>query len=209
MMRRETWLMGVGLAILIVCVAPAAAVPGAGPSMSKSADQNNKDKAPDIVWPRAEDLANDSWQQQGDPLAQIAGQMHHIVGELAAQQTGHPVPAQQKLVLAELDDLIKQVQQQTRSSAGGTTANPTKPMQRSRLVGGPGGSGPLHDPRAGTRTWGQLPPKEREKILQSETEGFPPGYEAVLSSYYTRLAQVQASNDGGDSPATQPASGHP
>ena len=47
----------------------------------------------------------------------------------------------------------------------------------------------MHDARAGTHQWGELSAKEREQITQSQTEGFPPGYEAVLSSYYNRLAQ--------------------
>jgi hypothetical protein len=65
----------------------------------------------------------------------------------------------------------------------------------------------LHDPAAGTRVWGQLPPKEREQILQSQTEGFPPGYESVLASYYNKLAQQQSSGDAtGATATTQPDS---
>jgi hypothetical protein len=61
----------------------------------------------------------------------------------------------------------------------------------------------MHDPKAGTRTWGQLPPKQREQILQSQNEGFPAGFESILSSYYKRLAQ----EDGAAaSPTTQPQS---
>ena len=65
-------------------------------------------------------------------------------------------------------------------------------------------SGPLHDAQAGTRVWGQLPPKEREKILQSQTEGFPAGYESVLANYYSRLAQEQVAGENAIGPTTQP-----
>ena len=47
----------------------------------------------------------------------------------------------------------------------------------------------MRDPNASSRLWGQLPAKQREQILQSQTEGFPSGYESILSSYYKRLAQ--------------------
>jgi hypothetical protein len=79
-------------------------------------------------------------------------------------------------------------------------------MASSTLAKGPGGSGPMHDAKEGTRVWGQLPPKLREQILQSQTEGFPPGYEAVLASYYAHLAQGQVPPDAADtSPTTKPA----
>jgi hypothetical protein len=70
------------------------------------------------------------------------------------------------------------------------------------------------DPKAGEKQWGNLPPKQREQILQSKTDGFPPGYEAMLQSYYQRLAREQMADSekpAGNStnnttpPSTQPA----
>ena len=56
--------------------------------------------------------------------------------------------------------------------------------------------------------WGNLPPKLREQILQSKTDGFPPGYEALLQSYYRRLASEQV-NTGDEKPSTAPPSTKP
>jgi hypothetical protein len=56
------------------------------------------------------------------------------------------------------------------------------------LAGGPGGVGDLNAPRSSRRKWAELTPKERERILQSRTEGFPAGYEEILGEYYRRLA---------------------
>ena len=135
--------------------------------------------------------------------------MRSIVGDLSDAQTGESVQIKQRRVVRNLDVLIKELEQQTKSGGGAKNSNPTSPLEKSMISKGPGGQGPLHDPKAGTRAWGQLPPKERDQIMQSQTEGFPPGYESVLSSYYSRLAQGQTGADGNPSapaghPTTQP-----
>ena len=38
-------------------------------------------------------------------------------------------------------------------------------------------------------------PQLREQIMQSKTEGFPPGYESLLQSYYQRLAQEKVGDE--------------
>src|SRR5207237_435646 len=48
------------------------------------------------------------------------------------------------------------------------------------------------------------PPRQRDAIIQSKTEGFPPGYESLLQSYYQRLAQEKVGGD--EQPTTRPAS---
>ncbi len=143
---------------------------------------------------------------QQDPIDSVNRHVGRIVGELADAKTDVPVQTQQKKVVGELDTMIKQLEAQMKESGGsGSNPNPTRPMNKSQLAKGPGGSGPLHDPKAGNRAWGDLPPKEREQILQSQTEGFPPGYESVLSSYYNRLAQEKVTSDTAETPSTQPA----
>ena len=142
-----------------------------------------------------------------DPIGALAAQMGHIVGDLGNIQTDKPVQISQHEVLTSLDSIIKELEKQTKGGGSGSNPNPTKPMQHSTLAKGPGGQGPLHDAASGTRVWGQLPAKEREQILQSQTEGFPPGYEAVLSSYYSRLAHTETGTAAGGQvagPATQP-----
>ena len=143
-----------------------------------------------------------------DPIGPIADQMQDVVGDLHQMKTDTPVQEKQKEVVGALDVVIKQLEAQCKGNGGGNP-NPTKPMNRSVLAKGPGGSGPLHDAQAGTRVWGQLPPKEREKILQSQTEGFPAGYESVLANYYSRLAQEQVTGETSSAnpsePTTRPA----
>jgi hypothetical protein len=180
------------VAMLLPCVWGArvsANVPGGGKLL------------PDLIPPAA-----GAADASGDPIGPIAAQMKDVAGDLTALKTDAPVQTKQKNVVAALDTVIKELEQQCRGSGGGGNPNPTKPMNRSILAKGPGGSGPLHDAAAGTRVWGQLPPKEREQILQSKTEGFPAGYESVLANYYSRLAQEQVAPEAaGDQPTTRPA----
>ena len=133
-----------------------------------------------------------------DPLRFLARDMSVIVGDLAAYQTDQPVQVKEEKVVGHLDDLIKQLEKQC-SGGGGGGANPTRPLGRSILARGPGGQGEMIDPRQGDKQWASLPAKQREQILQSQTEGFPPGYERILQSYYQRLSEEKVA---GDTPPT-------
>ena len=138
-----------------------------------------------------------------DPLGPITEEMTEIVGDLAGLKTDNPVQEKQKQVVSQLDDIIKQLEEACKKSGSGGGRNPTKPMADSRIASGPGGIGDLRDPKSGTRNFGNLSAKQREAILQSKTEGFPPGYESLLQSYYQRLAQEKVGDEGG--PTTKPA----
>jgi hypothetical protein len=130
-----------------------------------------------------------------DPLAAITEKMSDIVGDLAELKTDHPVQDKQRQVVAKLDEIIMQLEKQKSKTGNGGGNNPTKPMADSVIAKGPGGIGDLRDPKSGTRNINNLPAKERDAILQSKTEGFPPGYENLLQSYYQRLAQEKVSDD--------------
>jgi hypothetical protein len=136
-----------------------------------------------------------------DPLGEITDEMTDIVGDLAGLKTDLPVQDKQKQVVAQLDDIIKQLEEACKKSGAGGSRNPTRPMRDSVIAGGPGGMGDLIDPKSGTRNINTLPPKVRDQIMQSKTEGFPPGYESLLQSYYQRLAQEKVTPDDSTKPA--------
>lgn len=142
-----------------------------------------------------------------DPLFDLTNRMTDVVGELADLKTGHPVQHKQSDIVSDLDQLIAMLEKQKSGNGNGGSRNPTKPMNRSQIAGGPGGMGDLINPKSGTRNFGNLPPKERQQILQSKTEGFPAGYESLLQSYYQRLAQEKTGGDEAAAPAptTKPA----
>lgn len=146
-------------------------------------------------------------QQQQDPLKYLAQDMTDIANDLSSLRTDKPVQVKERTVLAKLDKIIEELDKQCSGGGsgsgsgsgqgqkpgnGGANPNPTTGMKDSTLTGGPGGIGELSTPKGGGKDWGALPPKEREKITQSATEGFPAGFEDVLSSYYHKLATEQA-----------------
>ena len=161
--------------------------PGAG---AAAGEKSRLDRMTD----RGVERMEGEWKK--DHIGVISGDMTGLVKHLSDLQTDKPVQTKQEKVVLRLEELIKELEKQC-SGGGGASPNPTRPMDRSQIAGGPGGQGDMIDPRQGDKQWANLPAKQREQILQSRTEGFPPGYEAILQSYYRRLSQEQVTPDGG------------
>lgn len=53
----------------------------------------------------------------------------------------------------------------------------------------------MHAARQKGKNWGELPPKERDRILQSRNQGFPANYDKVLERYYKRLAEEKNADE--------------
>lgn len=152
-------------------------------------------------------IAKPTQQREKDPLKYITHDMTGVVIDLDHLKTDRPVQMKEERIVGDLETLIKKLEKACKSGSGGGSLNPTKPLQDSKIVGGPGGVFDLHDPKAGEKLWGQLPAKDRERILQSKTDGFPPGYESLLQSYYRRLAQEQTGDEksAAAAPTTNPS----
>ncbi|HUO07567.1 MAG TPA: hypothetical protein VM008_04650 [Phycisphaerae bacterium] len=141
----------------------------------------------------------------GDPLKAMAEQMSIIRDDLGEYQTDAPVQTKEKKVITDLDALIAALERHTGTGQGNI---PNGGRRQSIIVTADPKNGPLHDVNDQGRQWGQLPPKQREEILQSRTEGFPPGYEALLQNYFQQLSQEKGTDDRTSStaaPATAPA----
>src|SRR5690606_3783624 len=98
-----------------------------------------------------------------------------------------PAETTQPRIVSRFDAVIELLEKKT--SGGGGGGKPNRPADQSNLTKGPGGMGELKTPKKTGKGYDDLTPKEREKILQSKTEGFPPGFEDVLADYYRRLAK--------------------
>jgi hypothetical protein len=127
-------------------------------------------------------------QSIGDSASQITLKMQVAVGQLKKLNTGAPTQTTQKQIVESLDDLITLLEKECEGckNAG---LNARKPANASIIRKGPGGMGDLHAARKDGKDWGELPPHERDRILQSMTEGFPSHYQRILERYYKRLAQ--------------------
>lgn len=139
-----------------------------------------------------------------DPFRHLQTDMVDVIDDLAAGQTHTPAHVTEPKIISRLDVLIKILEKQCKGGKAG--GNPNSPLRRSVLAGGPGGIGDLNAPRSNRRKWAELTPKERERILQSRTEGFPAGYEDILAEYYRRLATEDSVRAIAPS-ASKPASG--
>jgi hypothetical protein len=126
----------------------------------------------------------------GHPLTDIAFDMNIAVRRLAKNMTDETTQQVQTDVVGRLDALIKLLEeQQQQFGRGRSGARPRDPARASMVMQGPGGSGPLRQARKDGKHWAELPPHERDKIMQSMTEGFPAHYQNILESYFKRLAE--------------------
>jgi hypothetical protein len=127
--------------------------------------------------------------------ATIASKMEVVTDDLNRNETGQPVQAEQKAIVRDLDTLIASLEKQCENCRGNMKRNnPTRGMDDSRISSGTGGIGTLLNPGDLGKDWGKLSGRERDRILQSMSEGFPPEYRTVLERYYRRLAEEKTSS---------------
>jgi len=129
----------------------------------------------------------------------ISAKMTGVAGELAKPDTGAPVQERQKTIVRDLDDLIASLERECEACRGGMKRNnPKNGMNDSFITRGTGGIGALVDPNQSEKDWAKLSNRERDRILQSMSEGFPPEYRQVLERYYRRLAEEKGASSGKD-----------
>jgi hypothetical protein len=134
----------------------------------------------------------------------IANKMTGVVDELGKKVTGTPVQGEQKAIVRDLDALIASLEKQYEQNRAGVKRNKSfRGMDDSRISSGNGEIGDLVNPGDGGKNWGKLSPRERDRILQSMSEGFPPEYRTVLERYYRRLAEEKSAKGGGEKKATE------
>ena len=128
--------------------------------------------------------------QAPPPMSGISSKMTDVSGELAKSETGKPVQETQESIVRDLDEWIAALEKQCQGCKNGMKKNkPNRPAGDSNLSSGTGGIGDLVAPGESAKDWAKLSPRERDRILQSMSEGFPPEYRTVLERYYRRLAE--------------------
>ena len=130
-------------------------------------------------------------------MSSISKKMNGVTRSLSKTDTGQPTQKSQRTVLRNLDELIAALEKECQGCKNGIAKNrPTRPAQDSNIHGGTGGVGDLVDAGASEKEWAKLTPRERDRILQSMSEGFPPEYRTVLERYYRRLAEEKTAAAG-------------
>lgn len=129
-------------------------------------------------------------------ISAVSTRMTGVAGELAKTKTGEPVQTEEKAIVRDLDELIAALEKECANCRGMKRNNPTRPMADSMIRSGTGGIGSLVDPKESNKDWAKLSGRERDRILQSMSEGFPPEYRLVLERYYRRLAEEKTVQPG-------------
>lgn len=146
----------------------------------------------------AELMQADLEKVQEKTLGEVARQMKDVERRLSLNQTGSGVQQVENKIIATLDELIKQMedqQQQSSSSSGGGASQgqpPSSPMGEAQSGGvmPVGSTGPSD--RAGKDNWGGLPPKEKEAAKNMLESEFPAHYRAAVEEYLKKLAERPA-----------------
>ena len=124
----------------------------------------------------------------GTPLEDVTQEMKLATSQLSKKTTDKQTQQPQAAAVSKLDRLIAELEKERQQLGNGISPKPTRPANSSEIRTGPGGMGDLHGAKEQGNRWGELPAHERDRILQSLTEGFPPHYQAILEAYYKKLA---------------------
>jgi hypothetical protein len=148
-----------------------------------------------------------SWKDGDIPakLGGIARKMDNIERRLELARGGPKTQKIQKEVVARLDELIKELENQCNGCCDGNDgscpnggnnggANPSNPMKDSRVAKNPG-AGKVDQKKleAMAKEWGKLPPKKQAEAIQELTRGMPPKYAEVVENYFRKIATSEAS----------------
>lgn len=159
--------------------------------------------APEAVRIGSQQLLLELERRETGNLGEVAGLLDYASGRLDVADTQPRVRQRQDEAVALLDRLIKQAEEQEKSRGGsgggrggkGRKGAPAlKPQggaEESSAPVGPGRIGELHAASKANpgEMWGQMPPAEREKILQSLRDRFPSRYRQLVEQYYRSLAE--------------------
>lgn len=133
-----------------------------------------------------------------DSLDHIARRMKDLTRRLDQGRAGPATRQVQEGVVASLDKLIERIEEQQQrqqgqqaAGAGGGGAGQGsggKPQEDSRPAGGRGPGDVQPRDLGSGEGWGNLPPHERERVLQQIGREFPPHYREAIEHYFKRLA---------------------
>jgi hypothetical protein len=127
-----------------------------------------------------------------DSLDEIARLMDDIRRRLALARAGKMVRDEEEQVIAKLEKMIeeleqqRQQQQQAANQAGRQPNNPLQDSQAAQMRG----AGEVDPKSLGKKDgWGNLPPKERQEVLQQIGRELPAHFRETIEEYFKRLAQ--------------------
>jgi hypothetical protein len=134
-------------------------------------------------------LDGEEWKEY--PLGILEMEMQEAIEDLSAGKSKPPALVTQPRIISRLDLMIEELEKKTGGSGSGSSNSGNKPAEKSALRKGSMKEGQMRSAKTEGDRWADIPPKEREKILQSQGEGFPAGYEDVLADYFRKLSKSE------------------
>lgn len=141
-------------------------------------------------------MADDIKPLKTDSLDEVARMMEDVRRRLDHARMGKKVRDEEEEIVAKLDKMIekleeqqKQQQQQQQSQGKANGKAPSNPAQDSTPaeLKGPG---EVDIKNLGKKAgWGNLPPKERQEVLQQIGQELPAHFRETIEEYFQRLAQ--------------------
>lgn len=160
--------------------------------------QQDCSEAPEPVRKGAQQLLLEINRRQRGTLDEVAALMSYSAARLKVTDAAQRVRARQDEAVALLDKLVEEAQEREQQQGGAgqrRTAQQKRPSsarERSELPeSGAAPVGELHRAAAADpgEMWGQLPPAQRERILDSLRDRFPSRYRQLVEQYYRSLAE--------------------
>lgn len=132
---------------------------------------------------------------KSDSLDEVARLMDDIERHLDRGRAGTKVRKTEDDVVKKLEKMIEEMekkrQQQQAAAGAGNANNPSQPKPDS-VAGGPQGPGNVDPKNVGKKDgWGNLPPKDRQEVLQELSKDLPAHYREVIEQYFRKLARDQ------------------
>ena len=176
-----------------------------------SAERLIKDvaEAPDrykvIAFQMAVELAG--WSPDPKDMTNIERLMDNSGRRLDLSRPGEKTQDIQKKIVFRLDELIKEMENKSKSQSqcnGGNCPNggqpgdnpanqinPNSPATDSRILGGSGpGNVDEKALRKYAENWGTMPPEARKKVVEDLTRDLPPKYKPMIDEYFKSLNRI-------------------
>ncbi len=138
-------------------------------------------------------------------LGAVARKMDNVERRLELARGGNQTQKIQREIVARLDELIKELENQAKGSSqcnGGGCPNggqpgsggsnqPSSPMQDSQVATNSGpGNVDAKKLKGLAESWGKMPEKERAKALQEIIKDMPPRHREITENYFKKLAKT-------------------
>jgi hypothetical protein len=156
----------------------------------------------------AELMQADLAKLKEETLDHISRRMNDVTRRLDFGHAGKKVRGVEDGIIASLDKLIKDLEDQASGGGGGEGGGDggeeqpggggdpngirsRSPAQDSRIAEGKG-PGEVKSKKIGNSSgWGDLPPKEREAAIQQISKEFPSHYRDIIEQYFRKLASEE------------------